>query len=79
MKKEKGKKNSIKWDSSCREKIQNGLGLKDLKKHGIALVVQWIIKAPEGEEPWKIVVKNNFQLVVPKEAKTWKTCHFVIF
>lgn len=54
-----------------------GLGLKDLKLQGIALAAKWIFQALEGEEPWKVLVRNNIKIFVPRKAKSWKFLPFV--
>jgi hypothetical protein len=43
-----------------------GLGLKGLRLHGIALVTKWVAREMEGNEPWKVLLINNIQIVVPK-------------
>lgn len=53
-------------------KLLGGMGLKDLKLQGIALASKWILKAMEGSEPWKVLIRNNIKYFVPKKAKKWK-------
>lgn len=48
------------------------MGLKDLKLQGIALAAKWIYKSIEGNEPWKVLVRNNIQCSTPKSTKKWK-------
>ena len=57
-----------------------GLGLKDLRKQGVALAVKWIAKATLGEEPWKILVRNNLTNGHPCGAKfqnNWDALDFL--
>ena len=43
----------------CLPKEKGGLGVKDLKTQGMALASKWIIQALSGDEPWKVLVRNN--------------------
>lgn len=67
----KGKKkmHSIKWEWCHKDKSLGGLGLKDLRIQGIALVAKWIFQALDRNEPWKVLVRNNILKAVPKKAK----------
>lgn len=58
------------------EKNARGLGLKDLRMQGISLATKWIFHALVGNEPWKVVIKNNINMVVPKGSKSWKDLTF---
>lgn len=49
-----------------------GLGLKDLKIQGIALAAKWIFHALDGMKPWKVLIRNNIERGVPKNARSWK-------
>lgn len=58
------------------EKKAGGLGLKDLKVQGIALVAKWIFHALEGNEPWKVLIRNNITFGTPKMSTAWKSLSF---
>lgn len=66
------KKHVVKWDWCCLDKLQGGLGLKDLRLQGIALASKWVVRSLEGGEPWKVLVRNNIQNAVPKHSKACK-------
>lgn len=68
---------SIKWSWCCLDKKMGGLGLKYLRLQGISLPAKCIFQALEGDEPWKILVRNNIRLIVPKKTKGWKYLPFV--
>lgn len=51
------------------------LSLKDLKFQGIILSRKWIIKAINGSEPWKVLIRANLHKVVPKKEKLWAYLH----
>lgn len=70
------KAHSVKWDWCHLEKSLGGLGLKDLKLQGMALASKWILQSLVGDEPWKVLVRNNIQNGVPKTAKSWKHLPF---
>lgn len=53
-------------------KLYGGMGLKDLRTQGIALASKWILQAIDGEEPWKVLIRNNISSSTPKKAKKWK-------
>lgn len=40
-------------------------GLEDPKG---CLEAKWIVKACDGDEPWKVIVPNDLMLSKPKEA-----------
>jgi hypothetical protein len=40
-----------------------GLGLKDIKAHGITLAAKCIFKAFSSNEPWKVLVRNDIELI----------------
>lgn len=67
------KAHSVKWQWCCMEKAIGGLGLKDLKVEEVSLADKWIFHAMDGNEPWKILIRNNIRLGVPKAAKSWKS------
>lgn len=52
------------------DKSIGGLGLKDMKMQGIPLAAKWIFHALEGNELWKILIRNNVRMGVPKKAKS---------
>lgn len=62
----KRKKHSVKWEWCCIDKLQGGIGLKDLRIQGISLDAKWISKVVFGEESWKVLVRNNILLASPK-------------
>lgn len=68
---------SVKWGWCCLDKCIGSLGLKDIRLQSTSLATKWILYALEGDEPWKILVRNNIRLVVPKQAKGWKQLPFV--
>ncbi|XP_057851145.2 uncharacterized protein LOC131061466 [Cryptomeria japonica] len=70
------KAHSVKWDWCHLEKSLGGLGLKDLKLQGMALSSKWILQSLVGDEPWKVLVRNDIQNGVPKTAKSWKHLPF---
>lgn len=74
----KGKKkmHSVKWEWCHKDKSLGGLGLKNPRIQEIALSTKWIFQALDGNEPWKVLVRNNILKVVPKKAKTWKSLPF---
>ncbi|XP_057825619.1 uncharacterized protein LOC131037482 [Cryptomeria japonica] len=54
-----------------RPKCMGGLGIKDIRAHGIALASKWIVKSLYGNEPWKVLIRNNIKRSVVKKGKTW--------
>ena len=50
-------------------KDEGGLGIKNLRHQGIAVAVKWIVKMVVGEEPWKVLVRNNRKEAHPIKAK----------
>ena len=70
------KAHSVKWDWCHLEKGLGGIGLKDLRLQGMALASKWILQSLVGNEPWKVLVRNNIQNGVPKSAKAWKHLPF---
>ena len=66
------KAHMVKWKWCHLDKKVSGLGLKDLRFQGISLASKWIFQALEGNEPWKVLIRNNIQCGVPKKAKSWK-------
>lgn len=66
------KQHAVKWEWCTMHKLYGGMGLKDLKLQGIALASKWILKAMDGDEPWKILLRNNITSSVPKKARKWK-------
>lgn len=70
------KMHAIKWDWCHSDKLLGGLGLKDLKLQGIALAAKWIFHSMDGNDPWKILVRNNIERGFPKNAKSWKNLPF---
>ncbi|XP_059076368.1 uncharacterized protein LOC131875743 [Cryptomeria japonica] len=70
------KLHAVKWDWCRTDKIFGGLGLKDLKLQGIALASKWVSHCVDGEEPWKVLIRNNILRGYPKKAKSWKNLPF---
>lgn len=66
----------VKWDWCHSDKLLGGLGLKDLKLQGIALAAKWIFHSMDGNDLWKILVRNNIERGFPKNAKSWKNLPF---
>lgn len=67
---------SIKWGWFHVGKNLGGIGLKYLRKEGVTLYAKWIFQAFEGNESWKIMVRNNILRVFLKKAKSWKSLPF---
>ena len=36
-----------------------GLGMGDLRSHGMALASKWILKSINGNQLWKVLIRNN--------------------
>lgn len=70
------KKHVVNWKWCSLDKKLGGLRLKDLRLQGISLVAKWIFHALDSQVPWKILIRNNIQRVVPKHAKSWKALPF---
>ena len=51
------------------DKLLGGLVLNNLKLQGIVIVAKWIFHSLEVYEPGKILVRNNMQCGIPKNAK----------
>ena len=66
------KRHCVKWAWCCQEKMQGGLGLKDIKTQGYALASKWMVKALWGNEPWKILIRNNILRSIIRKGKLWK-------
>lgn len=72
-----GEKNhAVNWKWCSLDKKLGGLRLKDLRLQGMSLATKWIFHALDGQAPWKILIRNNIERVVPKHAKSWKYLHF---
>ena len=71
------KRHNVKWEWCCTPRKQGGLGTKDLKKQGRALISKWLIKAIEGNEPWKVLIRNNVVRSVIKQEKNWGNIPFL--
>lgn len=48
------------------------LGIKDIKLQWIFIATKQIFHALDGNEPWKVFIRNNIKLAIPKQAKAWK-------
>lgn len=70
------KHHAVNWDWCSTDKKYGGLGLKDLRLQGIALATKWVSHCVEGDEPWKVLVRNNILRGYPKKAKSWKELPF---
>ena len=46
--------------------------MKDLKAQGMALASKWVLKALWGNQPWKVLIRNNLLKSVIKKGKNWK-------
>ena len=66
----------MKWEWCCLPKQLGGLGIKDIKAQGIALAAKWIFKAFWGNEPWKVLVRNNIERSIIKKGKQWDNIPF---
>lgn len=65
------KRHCVKWEWCCLSRRLGSLGLKDIKTHGLALASKWIYKALWGNEPWKVLVRNNIERSVIRKGKQW--------
>ena len=70
------KRHCVKWDWCYLAKKLGGLGIKDIKTQGISLAAKWIFKAFWGNEPWKVLVRNNVERLVIKNSKQWDNIPF---
>lgn len=50
----------VKWSRICRSKSKGGLGVKDLRKHNISLLIKWWWKLEKKEGLWQDVVKAKY-------------------
>ena len=48
------------WDRICRSKDKGGLGVKDLRKQNISLLVKWWWKLDTQEGLWQDIVKAKY-------------------
>lgn len=57
-----GKKNYhlVKWSRICRSKTKDGLGVKDLRKQNISLLVKWWWKLDALNGLWQDIVKAKY-------------------
>ena len=53
------------YPSSC------GGGDQGVKAQVIALATKWIFKAFLGNEPWKVLVRNNIERSIIEKGKVW--------
>lgn len=70
------KRHNASWDWCCTLKERGGLGLRDLKTHGIAIATKWIFKSIHGNEPWKVLIRNNIFLSKAKKGRNWSNLGF---
>ena len=64
------------WNWCCNPKQYGGLGLKDIKLHGIALASKWILKAIDGNEPSKVPNRNDIEKPFISKGKKWENVLF---
>ena len=50
----------VKWKRVCRSKSKGGLGVKDLRKQNISLLVKWWWKLETQEGLWQKIVKAKY-------------------
>ena len=50
----------VKWDRVCRSKKKGGLGVKDLRKQNISLLVKWWWKLDKNKGLWQDIVKAKY-------------------
>jgi hypothetical protein len=55
----------VKWRRICKSKAKDGLGVKDLRKHNISLLVKWWWKLETRDGLWEQIVKK-------KHSPCWK-------
>ena len=51
--------------------------MRDIKKQEISLVAKWVLKSLEGDEPWKILIRNNIERAIVKKGKQWQNIPLV--
>ena len=59
----KGKKKGyhlVKWSRICRSKKKGGLGVKDLRKQNISLLLKWWWKLEKNKGLWQDIVKAKY-------------------
>ena len=66
------KRHCVKWEWCCQIRSQGGLGLKDFKAQGLVPTSKWVLKALWGDEPWKILIRNNLLKSIIRKGKNWK-------
>ena len=57
---------STSWAHCIQPKNKGGLGLIDPRTQGFCLASKWIIRATNGNEPWKILIRNRIDLATMK-------------
>ena len=65
------KRHCVKWEWFCQVRSQGGLGLKDIKAQGLVLASKWVLKALWGDEPWKILIRDNLLKSIIRKGKNW--------
>jgi len=50
----------VKWSKICIPKKKGGLGIKDLRKLNISLLIKWWWKLESGEGLWQDIVKKKY-------------------
>ena len=46
--------------------------MKDPKAQGMGLASKWVLKNLWGNEPWKVLIRNNILKSVIRKGKDWK-------
>jgi hypothetical protein len=50
----------VRWDKVCRSKNKGGLGIKDLRRQNISLLVKWWWKLDTHEGLWQKIIKARY-------------------
>jgi hypothetical protein len=58
--KKKRKYHLVKWTRICRSKSKGGLGVKDLRKQNISLLVKWWWKLETHDGLWQQIIKAKY-------------------
>lgn len=60
------------WDVYCLLQSVGGMGIFYCWNHEFALCAKWIIRALEGIEAWKILIRHCISTGLPFGRKSWK-------
>ncbi len=52
---------STSWQHCIQPKDKGGLGIIDPYTHGVCLTSKWVIRALEGDAPWKGLIRFHIQ------------------